>query len=144
MKVVEILRDKGSDVVTVWPGASLRTSIERMANLGIGALVVLNDSGEIVGMLSERDVVAALARSGSGALVGTVGEAMTRKIITCSPEDRVNDVMAVMTRSRMRHLTVTDRGELVGIISIGDLVKARLTELEFESSVLRDAYLRVR
>ncbi len=144
MKVVEVLRDKGTDVATVRPGVGLRTSIERMTNLGIGALVVLDDTGDIVGLLSERDVVAALARSGADALSGSVADAMTRKVITCSPEDRVNDLMAVMTRSRVRHISVTDGGKLAGIISIGDLVKARLNELETESAVLRDAYLRVR
>jgi len=144
MKVMEILRDKGSDVATVWPGAGLRTSIERMNKLGIGALVVLDDTGAIVGLLSERDVVAALAQSGAAALSGSVADAMTRKVFTCAPDDRANDLMAVMTRGRVRHIPVTDGGRLAGIISIGDLVKARLNELEFESSVLRDAYLRVR
>jgi CBS domain-containing protein len=144
MKVTEILREKGTNVHTVSPNATLRTAIERMANHGIGALVVLSDNGELVGLLSERDIVVALARSGAAVLADPVADAMTRKIITCSPEDRVNDLMAVMTRSRMRHLTVMDGGRLAGIISIGDLVKARLNELEFESSVLRDAYLRVR
>ncbi len=144
MKVLEILREKGTDVVTVSPIATLRTAIERMANLGIGALVVLNDNGELVGVLSERDIVVSLARSGAGVLSDPVAEAMTRKVITCSPEDRVNDLMAGMTRSRVRHFPVMDGGRLAGMISIGDLVKARLNELEFESSVLRDAYLRVR
>lgn len=144
MRVAEILREKGTDVRTVSPNATLRTALERMTNDRIGALVVLNDTGELVGLLSERDIVVSLARSGAGALSSPVAAAMTRNIITCSPEDRVNDIMAVMTRRRVRHLSVLNGGRLAGIISIGDLVKARLGELEFESSVLRDAYLRVR
>lgn len=144
MKVTEILHDKGANVHTIWPTATLLMATEQMSNHRIGALVVLNDQGDVVGLLSERDVVESLARFGAGVSTGLVGECMTRDVITCSPDDRVNDLMAVMTRRRVRHLCVMDNGQLAGMISIGDLVKSRLNELELESNVLRDAYLRVR
>ena len=144
MKVTEILQDKGATVHTIWPTATLRMATERMSTHRIGALVVVNDQGDVVGLLSERDVVESLARFGAGVATGLVGESMTRNVITCSPDDRVNDLMAVMTRQRVRHLCVMENGQLAGMISIGDLVKSRLNELELESNVLRDAYLRVR
>ena len=110
---------------------------ERMCTHRIGALVVLNDQGDVVGLVSERDVVESLARFGAGVPTGLVGESMTRNVITCSPDDRVNDLMAVMTRHRVRHLCVMENGQLAGMISIGDLVKSRLNELELESNVTR-------
>ena len=144
MKVSEILQDKGASVHTIWPTATLRTATERMSSHRIGALVVVDDNGDVVGLLAERDVVESVARFGAGVATGVVAEAMTRNVISCAPDDRINDLMAVMTRRHVRHLCVMDGGRLAGMISIGDLVKARLAELEFESNVLRDAYLRVR
>lgn len=144
MKVTQILQDKGAEVHTIWPTATLRMATERMSSLRVGALVVVDDNGDVVGLLAERDVVESLARFGAGVATGLVAEAMTRNVITCAPDDRVDDLMAVMTRRRVRHLCVMEDGRLAGMISIGDLVKARLSELEFESNVLRDAYLRVR
>ena len=144
MKVTEILRSKGADVVTIWPGESLRSAVERMAKRSVGALVVIDDEGKVVGMLAEREVILALAVSAERALTDSVADVMSRRIITCGPDDRLADLMAVMTEHRVRHLPVVDQGRLVGLVSIGDLVKARLGELQFESNVLRDAYLRVR
>ena len=144
MKVTEILSNKGADVITIWPGASLRSAVDRMTKRNVGALVVVDDEGAVVGMVSERDVVLALAASAERALGESVADVMSRRPITCGPDDRLAALMAVMTEHRVRHLPVVDEGHLVGIVSIGDLVKARLGELEFESSVLRDAYLRVR
>ena len=144
MKVTEILRSKGADVITIWPGASLRSAVERMAKHNVGALVVVDDDGKVVGMVSERDVVLALARSAERALAEAVADVMSRRLITCGPDDRLADLMAVMTEHRVRHLPVIQEGRLLGLVSIGDLVKARLGELQFESNVLRDAYLRVR
>jgi CBS domain-containing protein len=115
-----------------------------MAKRNVGALVVVDDGGNIRGMLSERDIVLALAESANRALAGSVAEVMSPRLITCRPDDRLADLMAVMTENRVRHLPVLEDGRLLGLVSIGDLVKARLGELEFESSVLRDAYLRVR
>ena len=144
MKVTEILRNKGADVITIWPGASLRSAAERMTKRNVGALVVVDDDGKVVGMLAEREVVRALADSAERALNESVSDVMSRRPITCGPEDRLADLMAVMTEHRVRHLPVVEQGRLLGLVSIGDLVKARLGELEFESNVLRDAYLRVR
>jgi len=144
MKVTEILRRKGADVITIWPGASLQSAVERMASRNIGALVVVDDNGKIVGMVSERDVVLALAASAERAPGQSVTDVMSRRLLTCGPDDSLADLMAVMTEHRVRHLPVVDHGQLLGLVSIGDLVKARLGELEIESHVLRDAYLRVR
>ena len=144
MKVTEILRNKGADVITIWPGASLRSAVERMTKRNVGALVVVDDDGKVVGMLAEREVVRALADSAERALNESVSDVMSRRPITCGPEDRLADLMAMMTEHRVRHLPVVEQGRLLGLVSIGDLVKARLGELEFESNVLRDAYLRVR
>ena len=144
MKVTEILRRKGADVITIWPGASLQSAVERMASRNVGALVVVDDNGKIVGMVSERDVVLALAASAERAPVQSVTDVMSRRLLTCGPDDSLADLMAVMTEHRVRHLPVVDHGQLLGLVSIGDLVKARLGELEIESHVLRDAYLRVR
>jgi len=144
MKVMQILREKGTTVYTISPRAEVRTAIDWLNTHRIGALVVLSESGDLIGIVSERDIVEALARTDSRVLSQPVVNVMTRDVITCAPEDRANDLMAVMTRRRVRHLVVVDGGRLAGIISIGDLVKARLMELELESSVLRDAYLRVR
>ncbi|HEY5424232.1 MAG TPA: CBS domain-containing protein [Ilumatobacteraceae bacterium] len=144
MKVTEILHRKGADVITIWPGASLQSAVERMASRNIGALVVVDDEGKIVGMVSERDVVLALAASAEKAPAQSVTDVMSRRLLTCGPDDSLAELMAVMTEHRVRHLPVVDHGQLLGLVSIGDLVKARLGELEFESHVLRDAYLRVR
>ena len=144
MKVTEILRNKGTDVITIWPGASLRSAVERMTKRNVGALVVVDDEGKVVGMLAEREVVRALADSAERALNESVADVMSRRPITCGPDDRLADLMAIMTEHRVRHLPVVADGHLIGLVSIGDLVKARLGELEFESNVLRDAYLRVR
>jgi CBS domain-containing protein len=144
MKVTEILRVKGANVLTVWPGASVRSAVERMASAGVGALVVIDDGGALVGVVSERDVLRALASSGDSAMSLPVSDVISRHVITCSKDDSLGDLMAIMTNRRVRHLPVVDGGHVVGIVSIGDLVKARLHELETESQVLRDAYLRVR
>jgi len=144
MKVMQILREKGATVYTTSPHATVRTAIDWLNTHRIGALVVLDEGGGLVGIVSERDIIEALARSDSRVLSERVSTIMTRDVITCAPEDRLDDLMAVMTRRRVRHLVVIDGGRLAGIVSIGDLVKAQLTELELKSSVLRDAYLRVR
>ena len=144
MKVTEILRNKGADVITIWPGASLRSAVDRMTKRNVGALVVVDDDGKVVGMLAEREVVRALADSAERALGESVADVMSRRLIMCGPDDRLADLMAVMTEHRVRHLPVVADGHLAGLVSIGDLVMARLGELEFESNVLRDAYLRVR
>jgi CBS domain-containing protein len=138
MKVETMLAAKGDKVVTLRPDATVATVIRMLKLEGIGALVVSEDGEKILGIISERDVVRALVDHGGEVLKVRVAELMTRSVKTCTPEANIKDVMAEMTRSRVRHLPVVRDGKLCGIISIGDVVKNRLEELETETSVLRD------
>lgn len=138
MKVEQIVRAKGSEVVTTTSRATVETVLHRLRIENIGALVV-SDSGRYPdGIISERDIVRALSVHGSEALRMEVKEVMTRPVETCTPDSRLTDVMATMTRRRFRHMPVIADGMLVGIVSIGDIVKHRLEELEMETNVLRD------
>ena len=143
MKVREILDAKGRGVVTIRPDATLSTAVHRLALERIGALVVSDDGVRVAGILSERDVVAGLARDGADLLAAgrRVADLMTRNVVTCGPDDTVKQLMAEMTRRRVRHLPVVEGGRLVGIVSIGDVVKSRLGEVELEATVLREAYI---
>jgi CBS domain-containing protein len=141
MDVQGILRLKGYAVVTIRPSASIQSLVEGLARERIGAMVVSEDGQAIQGVISERDVVRGLADRGAAVLQLSVHDLMTRQVVTCAPGDTVKQVMASMTRGRMRHLPVVDDGRLVGIISIGDVVKNRLDEMATEANVLRDAYL---
>jgi CBS domain-containing protein len=143
MKVREILDAKGRGVVTIRSDATLSTAVHRLALERIGALVVSDDGARIAGILSERDVVAGLARDGADLLAAgrRVAELMTRNVVTCGPDDTVKHLMAEMTRRRVRHLPVVAGDRLVGIVSIGDVVKSRLGEVELEADVLREAYI---
>jgi CBS domain-containing protein len=137
MNVQSILGVKGADVATVSQGASLADAAAQLRDRGIGALVVSDDGVHIDGILSERDIVRALAAHGAGALGRTVGSVMSTDVVTCACEDSVHALMASMTERRIRHLPVVDPAqELAGIISIGDVVKARLGELEHENQAL--------
>ena len=138
MKVESMLAAKGDKVVTARPDATVATIIRMLKLEGIGALVVSEDGEKILGIISERDVVRALVDHGGEVLKVRVAELMTRSVKTCTPDANIKDVMAEMTRSRVRHLPVVRDGKLSGIISIGDVVKNRLEELETETSVLRD------
>ena len=143
MKVREILDAKGQSVVTIRPDATLSTAVHRLALERIGALVVSDDGVRVAGILSERDVVAGLARDGADLLAAgrRVADLMTRNVTTCGLDDTVKHLMAEMTRRRVRHLPVVEGGRLVGIVSIGDVVKSRLGEVELEATVLREAYI---
>jgi CBS domain-containing protein len=143
MKVREILDHKGGRVITIRPDATLSTAIHRLALERIGALVVSEDGVTIAGILSERDVVRALAEDGAAILAPDrhVRDLMTTGVRTCGPEDTVKAVMAEMTRHRIRHLPVVADRRLVGVVSIGDVVKSRLDEMELETVVLREAYI---
>lgn len=143
MQVRDILAAKGQRVVTIRPDATIATAVHRMALERVGALVVSEDGITIAGILSERDIIHGLAEDG-GEIMGTdrrIADLMTRNVITCGPEDKVKTVMAEMTRRRFRHVPVVDNGRLAGIVSIGDVVKSRLEEMELETLVLRDAYI---
>jgi CBS domain-containing protein len=141
MTVKAILARKGSDVLTIEPTASVADAVRLLAERRIGALVVTGADRRIVGILSERDVVRALAAKGPVVLDAPVSEAMTRKVVTCAVHDTVCDIMERMTEGKFRHLPVLEQGRLAGIISIGDVVKSRLHEMEEESNALRD-YIR--
>jgi len=141
MKVENILHAKGWAVETISPEASMVLAIHRLTTAGIGALVVSSDGESVEGTLSERDIVRALSRHGARALELRVADCMTRGASVCSPDALVQDVMAEMTRRRQRHLPVVVQGKLCGLISVGDVVKNRLDELELETNVLRDAYI---
>ncbi len=135
MKVADILRSKGSNVETVQPTDNVATAVQKLADAGIGALVVSSDSETVDGILSERDVVRALPNSGE--LTATpVAELMTATVTTCTPDQSVDDLIAMMTTGRIRHVPVQVDNKLVGIVSIGDVVKVRLGELERERSQL--------
>ena len=140
MKVEAVLAKKGHEVATINPTATLATVAQRLRLEGIGALVVV-DGREVVGMVSERDVVRAFAEHRAATSEVKVAEVMTRNVITCRRDDSLTRILGLMTRHRVRHLPVMEGGRLAGLISIGDAVKHRLDELELEASVLRDAYI---
>ena len=138
MTVAAILRTKGGDVATIAPDATIEAAVATLAKKRIGALVVSLDGKTGIGILSERDVVRMLAERGTKALTMPVSAAMTAPIRTCRLADDVPSVMAEMTRHRIRHIPVVEDGQLTGIISIGDVVKRRLDDLESESSAMRE------
>ena len=139
MNVQSILGTKGFDVATVGQEASLADAAARLRDHGVGALVVSNDGHHIDGIVSERDVVRALAAHGAGALGRTVGSVMSTTVVTCVADDSVEDLMSSMTERRIRHLPVVDeQGLLAGIVSIGDVVKARLGQLQVENDALTE------
>lgn len=139
MRIRDILRAKGSMVATVTSTTTVTAFLAELAAHNIGAMVVLGPEG-VVGMVSERDVVRRLHTHGPDLLRRPVGEIMTAEIVTCSPDDRVDDLAAVMTNNRARHVPVLDGGRLVGIVSIGDVVKNRMEELQTEHQQLQ-AYI---
>jgi CBS domain-containing protein len=140
MTVRSILEEKGRDVFTIGPDETLTDAIRLLAERRIGAIVVLRPNGAIGGILSERDIVRALAEGGAGALKQPVSAFMTAKVQVCREENTVNDVMEVMTRVRFRHLPVEREGKLVGLVSIGDLVKRRIEDAERETEEIK-AYI---
>ena len=139
MSVVRhILDRKGRDVATISPKASLADAVHMLADRRIGAVVVSSGDRSIAGILSERDIVRAVARLGAGALDSSVADTMTAKVVTCAETDSIGDLMERRTEGKSRHLPVVDAGKLVGIISIGDVVKSRVAEMEHEQSALKD------
>jgi CBS domain-containing protein len=141
MNVDGILRVKGARVATIPPDATVASLVRGLRDERIGAMVVSRDGSRVEGIVSERDVVLGLAESGSRILERMVSEIMTTPVSTCAPSDPVKTVMETMTVRRIRHLPVVSDGRLVGIVSIGDVVKNRLDEMATETSVLREAYL---
>jgi FOG: CBS domain len=136
MRIADVLRAKGSGVATVGSTATVADLIGQLATHNVGALPVV-DEGKLIGIVSERDVVRRLHAGGSALLEQSVADIMTTSITTCEPGDSVADLAAIMTSGRFRHLPVVVDGELVGIVSIGDLVKARIDLLESEREQLQ-------
>jgi len=132
MRISDILRGKGNDVSTVRPDATVRQLLAALAERNIGALVVSEDGESIVGIVSERDVVRQLHERGAGLLEATVSSIMTADVRSCGPDENVEDLRATMTDHRIRHVPVVAEAKLVGIVSIGDVVKSTISELETE------------
>ncbi len=131
MNVTHILKLKGSSTVeTIPPESSVAAAAAKLAEKGFGALVVSATGSDIAGILSERDIVRALAREAGGCLTMPVSKLMTEQVETCAPAETANSVLERMTEGRFRHMPVTVDGEMVGLLSIGDVVKARMTEIE--------------
>ena len=141
MNVDGILRAKGATVVTIRPDATVGELVHGLREARIGAMVVSEDGRSVRGIISERDVVRGLAERGPRILDAPVAELMTQQVFSCTPQDSVKQVMAEMTRHRIRHVPVLVDGLLCGIVSIGDVVKNRLEEMETETNVLREAYI---
>jgi CBS domain-containing protein len=141
MNVKDILSQKGDNVLTVEPNASVSTAIDILAQREIGALVVTGVDRRIVGIVSERDIVRVLVEHGVGILHSAVSEIITRNVVSCGLNETITEIMGRMTVGKFRHVPVVEQGRLIGIVSIGDVVKARLEELEQEQDALRD-YIR--
>lgn len=137
MLVHQILKSKANDsVITVKPGTTIRQAADLLAARGIGTVVISDDGKEPLGILSERDIVRELARHGEAALNEKVDQHMTTELVTCSRQASADQVLVTMTDKRFRHLPVVENGEMIGLISIGDVVKARLSELKMEKDAL--------
>ena len=138
MFVKNILVGKRGNVVTIEPTADLTAAVKLLAEQRIGAVVILGANHRIVGILSERDIVRALAAHGPTALNKPVGQVMTRDVKTCSEDDTIEGLMGRMTTGKFRYMPVVEQGKLIGIVSIGDVDKNRVEEIEHESEALRD------
>ena len=141
MNVKTILAAKGGDIIGIEPTATLAAAAKLLSKHLIGAIVIRGAGGRLSGILSERDIVRALAESGAAALDFPVGQVMTRNVMTCGEDDTVAELMEQMTAGKFRHIPVVNDGHLVGLVSIGDVVKQRVEEFERESEAMRD-YIR--
>lgn len=137
-QVSSIIKSKGADVVSVAPDTDLLALTRLLRDKRIGAVVVRREGGAAEGIYSERDLVRDIADHGPAILSTPVSALMTKAILTCAPDDNVKDIMRIMTQRRIRHLPVMEGGRLVGIVSIGDVLKSRLDDMEMETNVLRD------
>jgi CBS domain-containing protein len=138
VRIAKLLEEKGTEVFTLGPTATVGEAVTALADHGIGALVVSGDGKKIAGIVSERDVVRALAEDREGLLSRPVSEIMSSEVSTCSPGDDTDMLMAAMTKGRFRHVPVVRNGELAGLVSIGDIVKSRIGELEKDRKELVD------
>lgn len=138
MRVKDLLKGKGNDVVTIHPGATCRELLAVLAAHNIGAVVVSADGVTVAGIVSERDIVRRLNDRGDAVLDGPVSDLAVWEVSTCGPDDAVDELRETMTRLRVRHLPVVRDGRLAGIVSIGDVVKGTISQLEFERQNLMD------
>ncbi len=138
MKVGSILAQKGTEVITTGPDVSLADAAKLLTNRRIGAAIVTDPPGQVVGILSERDIVRTLAAEREDRMRLKVADAMTRNVITCAPEDSIAGLMALMTERRFRHVPVKDGDHLVGIVTLGDVVKCHVEEVEREAAAMRE------
>jgi CBS domain-containing protein len=141
MTVHDILRFKGHDVTTIEPGATIGQAVRLLAERRIGAVVITGANRTVVGILSERDIVRALATRGPEMLADPVSTLMTRNVVTCTEDESVGELMEKMTAGKFRHVPVVEKGQLMAIVSIGDVVQSRIAEAEAESRTLRDYIL---
>lgn len=140
MNAATILKAKGRDVLTVPPDATLEEAARLLSARGIGCLVVMERGGRLAGILSERDIVREVGRGGAARLQAKVADCMTKPVHTCAPLDTIDQLMAEMTTRRFRHIPVVEAGEMIGLVSIGDVVKLRIAEAEMEAQAMR-AYI---
>lgn len=138
MSVERILAGKGRNVVTVLPGNTLAEAADTLSRHRIGAAVIVDGGGAVLGIISERDVVRAVAEGGAASLDQPVSSRMTSEVVTCGSICTINEIMGLMTTGKFRHVPVVEGGRLSGIVSIGDVVKHRLAEVEDEQRALRD------
>lgn len=138
MNVKTILAAKGGDIISIEPTADLSAAAKLLSKHRIGAVVICGAGGRLAGILSERDIVRATAEHGASALGLPVGQVMTRNVITCGENDSIADIMESMTAGKFRHLPVLKADRLIGVISIGDVVKMRLQEIESDAAAMRD------
>jgi CBS domain-containing protein len=138
MNVAAILKQKGRAVTSAPPTTTLLEAAKRLTLRRIGAIVVIGPRGELAGIISERDIMRALSEQGADCLARPVAEVMTRQVVTCRETDTLDELMAMMTARRFRHLPVVRDDDLVGIISIGDVVKHHVAEIEMEATAMRE------
>ena len=138
MKVEHILQSKGADVFAVSGATTVKEAVDLLGEKNIGAVVVKDGAGAVSGILSERDVVRRLKSEGAGVLARPVSDCMTKAPITCTRETSLDELMGLMTRKRIRHVPVVENGALVGMVSIGDVVKRKIDEIESEAAALKE------
>ncbi len=138
MNVEQLLSDKGREVISVQPHRTLAEAVRVLSEKRIGAVVVMGADGALVGILSERDIIRALGAEGAAALDSAGSRVMTAKVVTCRAQTSVDELMEIMTTGRFRHVPVIENGRVIGIVSIGDVVKHRVAAIEAESQAMRN------
>lgn len=138
MNVAAILKVKGRSVATAPPEDTVETVAQKLASRKIGAIIIVGDGGHVNGIISERDIIRVVAEKGASALLRPVSEVMTKNVMTCNSSSTIDQMMSIMTQGRFRHVPVIEDGALIGIISIGDVVKHHIAEVEMEVTAMRD------